>query len=214
METPAPALQIGYARVSTTGQTLDAQLDALKAAGCVVVYCEKASGAARKGRTELSKAIAALPHGGTLTITRLDRLGRSITDIWQIVREIEDRGAVLRSIGEAWMDTSTPTGRLLLSVLGWMAEMERGLILERTAAGRERAKRSGKKLGRPRKLNAVQLSHAVKLYDEGKPYSEIGEIVGADRRTVSRALKVIEAREAADRQSASLLASVDTSPLS
>lgn len=146
---------IAYARVSTSGQTLDAQLDQLRGAGCDPVFQETMSGA-RAERPELRKALAALGQGDTFVITRLDRLARSTFDLLEIVRTIEGRGARLKSLAESWADTSTPAGRLILTVLGGLAEFERSLIAERTGEGRERAKREGRRLGRPPKLTSHQ----------------------------------------------------------
>lgn len=177
---------IGYARVSTTGQSLEAQREDLRAAGCVAVFCETASGG-RGDRPELAKAVAALPHGGVLLVTRLDRFGRRLNDIWRMVSEIEKRGAALRSLSEPWMDTSQSFGRLGLSVLGWAAEMERAAILERTAQGLARAKKNGKRLGARPKLNDQQRAEALRLYyEEQWTFTRIAELVGTDRRTVAR----------------------------
>lgn len=185
METPR--FLIGYARVSTQGQTLDAQLDQLRAAGCVAVFAEKAGGANVRQRPELAKALASLPIGGLLVVTRLDRLGRNISDIWRMVQTIEERGAGLRSLAEPWANTTTPTGKLLLGVLAWAAEIERGTILERTAEGLARAKARGKRLGRPPRLNPAQQREALRMHsDDKKLFSEIAELLGVSRSTVSR----------------------------
>jgi DNA invertase Pin-like site-specific DNA recombinase len=124
---------IGYARVSTSGQTLDAQLEQLGAAGCELVFKETMSGA-RSDRPELMKALEALAEGDVLIVTRLDRLARSTRDLLEIVHTIETKGAKLKALTDAWADTTTPTGKLILTVLGGLAEFERSLIAERTAS--------------------------------------------------------------------------------
>ena len=129
---------IGYARVSTSGQTLDAQLEQLKAHGCDQVFKETMSGA-RSDRPELRKALAHLSESDVLVVTRLDRLARSTRDLLDIVHTVETRGARLKALTDSWADTTTPTGKLILTVLGGLAEFERSLIRERTSEGRERA---------------------------------------------------------------------------
>src|SRR6476646_6503947 len=117
----------GYARVSTDGQTLAAQDAALRGAGCAKVFSEKASGA-KSDRAELRRAVSRLSEGDVLTVTRLDRLARSTRDLLNTVDEISKRGAGFRSLADAWADTTTPHGRLMLTVLGGLAEFERELI--------------------------------------------------------------------------------------
>lgn len=176
---------IGYARVSTSGQTLDAQLDQLVAEGCDPVFQETMSGA-RSDRPELAKALAVLTEGDSLVVTRLDRLARSTFDLLKSVRTIEAKGASLKSLAEAWADTTTPTGRLILTVLGGLAEFERSLIKERTAEGRARAKREGRRLGRPPILTPHQRSLIVQWRTEGQDNAEIARALGVSRSTVSR----------------------------
>lgn len=176
---------IGYARVSTSGQTLAIQLDHLEAEGCDLVFQETMSGA-RSDRPELAKALAVLTEGDSLVVTRLDRLARSTFDLLAIVRTVEDRGARLKSLAEAWADTTTPTGRLILTVLGGLAEFERSLIKERTAEGRVRARREGRRLGRPPLLTPHQRSLIVQWRTEGQDNAEIARALGVSRSTVSR----------------------------
>lgn len=137
---------IGYARVSTSGQTLDGQLEQLRAAGCENLFQETISGV-RSDRPELQAALNALSNGDVLVVTRLDRLARSTRDLLDIVHTVETKGAQLKALTDAWADTTTPTGKLILTVLGGLAEFERSLIAERTAEGRARARRAGKRLG-------------------------------------------------------------------
>ena len=176
---------IGYARVSTSGQTLNAQLDQLGAFGCELVFREKESGA-RSDRPELHKALDALSSGDVLVVTRLDRLARSTRDLLEIVDRVEAKGAKLKSLSDSWADTTTPTGKLVLTVLGGLAEFERSLIAERTAEGRVRAMAAGRKMGRPSKLSKYQRSQVVKMRQQGMSNAEIGRLMGVSRSTISR----------------------------
>jgi DNA invertase Pin-like site-specific DNA recombinase len=132
----------GYARVSTDGQTLDAQIAALKAARAVKVYSEKQSGA-KTDRAALARVLAALGSGDVLMVTRLDRLARSTRDLLNVLATVSERGAGFRSLSDQWADTTTAHGRLMLTVLGGLAEFERSLILSRTSEGRTRATARG-----------------------------------------------------------------------
>lgn len=150
---------IGYARVSTDGQSLTAQDAALRDAGCAKVYAEKVSGA-KTDRQALAKAIAALADGDTLIVTKLDRLARSTRDLLNTLAAIAAAGATFKSLGDPWCDTTTPHGRLMLTVLGGLAEFERHLILARTTEGRQRAMARGVRFGRKLKLTVHQ-QHAT-----------------------------------------------------
>jgi DNA invertase Pin-like site-specific DNA recombinase/predicted nucleotidyltransferase len=156
----------GYARVSTDGQTLDAQIAALTAAGAAPVFRETASGA-KTDRRELAKALRALDAGDTLLVTRLDRLARSTRDLLNILDTVAKVGAGFRSLGDTWADTTTPHGRLMLTVLGGLAEFERELIRARTGEGRVRAKARGVHMGRPPKLTPHQKREALKALADG-----------------------------------------------
>ena len=151
----------GYARVSTDGQTLEAQVAELSAAGAAKVYREKASGAV-SGRVQLNRAIVALGEGDVLLVTRLDRLARSTRDLLNTLAVIAEKGAGFRSLRDTWADTTTPHGRLMLTVLAGLAEFERELIRARTGEGRERAKARGVRLGRKPKLTPHQRIEALK----------------------------------------------------
>jgi DNA invertase Pin-like site-specific DNA recombinase len=133
-----PSRRLGYARVSTYGQTLDAQLAQLRAEGCNPIYREKASGA-QPTRRELLRMLKALGPGDVVTVTRIDRLARSTFDLFAIVKQIVDAQGQFRSLAEPWADTATSTGRLMIAVLGGLADVERDLIRTRTAEGRRRA---------------------------------------------------------------------------
>jgi DNA invertase Pin-like site-specific DNA recombinase len=134
--------RLGYARVSTYGQTLHAQLAQLRAKGCARIYREKAS-SAQPTRRELLRLLKPLGPGDVVTVTRIDRLTRSTFDLFAIVKQIVDAGAQFRSLAEPWADTTISTGRLMIAVLGGLADVERDLIRTRTAEGRSRAKARG-----------------------------------------------------------------------
>lgn len=176
---------IGYARVSTAGQSLDAQIEQLQATGCAVTYRETVSGA-RSDRRELRRAIDALGPGDVLIVTRLDRLARSTRDLLNLVEAITARGAALRSLGDAWADTTTPAGRLMLTVLGGLAEFERHLIQERTGEGRARAKKAGRSLGRKPKLTPHQQREAIERREKGETTREIGRSYNVSHSTIAR----------------------------
>ena len=180
----------GYARVSTGGQSVDAQLKQLRAAGAKKVFLETASGA-RADRAELRRAIAKLESGGVLTVTRLDRLARSTRDLLNTLAQIADKGAGFRSLADAWADTTTTShGWLMLTVLGGLAEFERDLIRARTTEGRERAKANGVKMGRPPKLTAHQKKEAIKRRDHSEEtLAEIGKSYNVSGWTIARLQK-------------------------
>ena len=159
-------MKFGYARVSTDGQSVAAQVATLNAAGATKVFREMASGA-KTDHAQLHKAIAALGARDVLMVTRLDRLARSTRDLLNTLAAITDRKAGFRSLGDAWADTTTPHGRLMLTVLGGLAEFEGDLIRARTSEGRERAKARGVKMGRPPKLTAHQRREALRRRDRG-----------------------------------------------
>ena len=150
-------MNIGYARVSTEGQSLESQLEQLGNAGCSKIYSEKASGT-RSDRPELRSLVKSLQSGAVVVVTRLDRLARSTIDLLTIVKQITDQGCLFKSLADPWCDTTTPTGRLLLTVLSGLAAFEVELIKARTMEGRERAKRAGVKMGRKPILSAHQIA--------------------------------------------------------
>ena len=176
---------VGYARVSTRDQDLAAQLAELTAAGCTKVYREKASGA-RNDRAELAKALRRLEPGDVLVVTRLDRLARSTRDLLNVLAAVTERDAGFRSLKDAWADTTTPHGRLMLTVLGGLAKFERELIRARTGEGRERAKIAGVRFGRPLKMTAHQRREALQRMDAGEPVVELARTFGVDRATLYR----------------------------
>jgi DNA invertase Pin-like site-specific DNA recombinase len=179
---------LGYARVSTYGQTLDAQLDQLKAAGCATVYREKATGA-KVDRRELQRMLKGLLPGDVVTVTRIDRLARSTFDLFSIVKQIVDSGGQFRSLAEPWADSSTSTGRLMLAVLGGLADVERDLIRTRTAEGRSRAKARGQHMGRPSALTSQQAAEARQRRQDGATLKELAESYNVSKATISRLSK-------------------------
>lgn len=177
--------KVGYARVSTAGQTLNAQLDQLRKCGCKLTFSEKESGS-NFDRPALQKALTVLEDGDVLIVSRLDRLARSTRDLLEIVHRLETSGATLKSLSDSWADTTTPTGKLILTVLGGLAEFERALILERTSEGRERARKAGRPLGRRPKLNAHQRRAVLEWRESGQNNADIARTFGVSRSTISR----------------------------
>jgi DNA invertase Pin-like site-specific DNA recombinase len=176
---------LGYARVSTYGQTLDAQLEQLKAAGCAKVYREKATGA-QVERRELQRLLKAVTPGDVVTVTRIDRLARSTFDLFSIVKKIVDAGGQFRSLAEPLADTSTSRGRVMLAVLGGLADMERDIIRTRTAEGRSRATARGQHMGRPSALTAQQQAEARQRRRDGATLKELAESYNVSMATISR----------------------------
>jgi DNA invertase Pin-like site-specific DNA recombinase len=175
----------GYARVSTDGQTLVAQDAALRAASCTKVYSEKISGA-RSDRPQLAKLLKAIGEGDTVMVTRLDRLARSTRDLLNILDAIAKAGATFKSLADTWADTTTPHGRLMLTVLGGLAEFERELIRARTGEGRARAKARGVHMGRPPKLTPHQRQEAIERRERGDTLTDIARTYGVAHTTIGR----------------------------
>ena len=170
---------LGYARVSTEGQSLDAQVKQLRAAGAEKVLRETASGA-RTDRVQLRRALDQLAKGDVLTVMRLDRLARS-------TRDLTGKGAGVRSLNDTWADTTTAHGRLMLTVLGGLAEFERELIRARTGEGRARAVARGVRMGRKPKLTHHRQQEAIKRRDHGEEtLAELGRSYNESGRTISR----------------------------
>lgn len=175
----------GYARVSTREQNLSGQVVELQAAGCAKVYSEKASGA-RGDRAELAKILKRLHAGDVLVVTRLDRLARSTRDLLNVLAAVTERAAGFRSLKDVWCDTTTPHGRLMLTVLGGLAEFERELICARTGEGRERATARGVRFGRPLKLTPHQKREALERVNAGDAVVDVARTYGVDRATIYR----------------------------
>jgi DNA invertase Pin-like site-specific DNA recombinase len=176
---------IGYARVSTDGQGLDGQQATLKANGAERIFAEKVSGAVTD-RKALAKAIAALGAGDVLLVTRLDRLARSTRDLLNILDTISKAGAKFKSLADAWADTTTPHGELMITILAGLATFERHLIRARTDEGRKRAQARGVRFGRPLKLSRYQIEEALARREAGEPLTDIGQSYGVSHSTISR----------------------------
>jgi DNA invertase Pin-like site-specific DNA recombinase len=175
----------GYARVSTRDQDLSIQIADLKTAGCAKIFREKASGA-KSDRAELAKVLASLAAGDVLVVTRLDRLARSTRDLLNVVDTVAKRGAGFKSLKDAWADTTSPHGRLMLTILGGLAEFERELIRARTGEGRKRAKDRGVRFGRPPKLTPHQRQEALKRLAAGETQADIARSYNVDATTIGR----------------------------
>jgi DNA invertase Pin-like site-specific DNA recombinase len=185
VETHPEKRLIGYARASTYGQTLDSQLEQLRAAGCSSrnIYREKVTGA-WADRRELNRMLGKLAPGDVVTVTRIDRLARSTFDLFGIVKRIAK--AQFRSLAEPWADTGTSTGRLMLAVLGGLADVERDLIRTRTAEGRSRAKARGKHMGRPPSLTPAQQKEATRRRAQGATLQELADSYDRSIATMRR----------------------------
>jgi DNA invertase Pin-like site-specific DNA recombinase len=178
-------MKYGYARVSTDGQNDDAQVRQLRADGCKKVFREVASGA-KTDRAQLRRLLALLDAGDVVEVTKLDRLARSTRDLLNIIATIADRKAQFRSLGDKWADTTTSHGRLMLTVIGGLAEFERDLIRSRTGEGRARAKARGVKMGRKPKLTPHQRAEAIRRKDSGEAVREIARSYNVHNSTISR----------------------------
>jgi len=185
-------MKIGYARVSTTDQNLQSQIDGLTAAGCDEVVPEKASGVSTM-RPELDKLLGRLGQGDVLVVVRLDRLGRSLPHLIDVVQTLETRGAGLLSLSEA-IDTTTASGRLIFHLMGALAQFERSLIIERTQAGLQAARKRGAKVGRPKALTGAQVAHGRTLIAGGESPSAVARSLGVNRATLYRALAIPSGR--------------------
>ncbi len=175
---------IGYARVSTLDQDTTTQEAALRAAGCRVIRTEKASGRSREGRDELATILDFIRTGDVLVVTKLDRLGRSTRDVLNLVHELDQRGASLRVL-EPEVSTAGPMGRMVLTVLGMVAEMELGFIRDRQRAGIEQAKARGVYKGRPVTLDHAKLTEMRKA---GMGPTAIAKALGCSRSAVYKVL--------------------------
>jgi DNA invertase Pin-like site-specific DNA recombinase len=175
---------IGYARVSTHDQTLTLQQDALTKAGCNKIFTDTASGAQTE-RKGLDEALSFLRTGDTLVVWRLDRLGRSLPHLISTMTDLEERGIGFKSLTEN-IDTTTSGGKLIFHIFGALAEFERNLIRERTAAGLTAARARGRKGGRPKALTGKQLSIAQDLYEKRHPITEICRTLKISKATLYR----------------------------
>lgn len=178
-------MQVGYARVSSVGQSLDIQNEALAQAGCEKVFAEKMSGRSTTDREQLALAIEFAREGDTFVVTRLDRLARSVGDLHRIIERLTEKKVAFRCINQSGVDTDTSTGRLMLSILGAVACFESDIRAERQREGVAKAKLAGKYRGRPTTISP----DAVKeLRDQGLGATEIAKKLNIGRASVYRAL--------------------------
>lgn len=180
------AMIYGYARVSSDGQSLDSQIAQLQAAGCDKVFQEKLSAKSRIARAALARLLGKLDKGDILIVCRLDRLARSSRDLLNILHEVGEKGASFKSLSDAWADTTSAHGRLLVTILGGLAQFELELIKARTSEGRARAKKDGVKFGRPPKLTAHQVREAVSRRENGETLKTIARTYNVSAPTIFR----------------------------
>ena len=187
LRSPVIGHLLGYARVSTAEQNASLQLDELSAAGCWRIWTDSASGSLER-RPQLDEVLEALRPGDTLVVWRLDRLGRSLRHLIEVVTALDERGVGFRSLREA-IDTTTAGGRLVFHLFGALAQFEREIIRDRTIAGLTAARARGRNGGRPAKLSAEQRAMARRLYEERQhTVEEIGRLLGVSRTSIYRAL--------------------------
>lgn len=180
-------MKIGYARVSTTEQNLEVQVTELGKAGCEKIFREKVSGATMV-RPELLKMLEQLRTGDQVIIWKLDRLARSTRDLLNICDQIAERGAGFRSLSETWADTTTPGGKMILTIFAGIAEFERELIMERTSSGRKAAQKRGVRFGRPTKLGDDQREAVKGMIENGKSVQVVARTFKTHPATIYRIL--------------------------
>jgi DNA invertase Pin-like site-specific DNA recombinase len=174
----------GYARVSTDGQTVAAQVDELTRAGAAKVFSETASGA-KTDRRKLAKVMKTLRAGDVLMVARLDRLARSTRDLLNVLHELGERKIGFKSLVDTWADTTTPHGELMITLLGGIATFERHLIKARTSEGRQRAMARGVRFGRPPKMTAFQKQEALQRLAAGEIQADIARSYQVSQATIS-----------------------------
>lgn len=177
---------VGYARVSSVGQSLEVQEEALRAAGCEKVFAEKRTGTTQEGREELRRALEYVREGDTLVVSRIDRLARSVSDLSEIVAALTEKGVSFRALQQGEFDTTAATGRLFLTMLGAFAEFETSLRRERQMEGIEKAKAEGRYKGRPKSVDTAAIR---RLHAAGEKPAHIAKRLGVARSTVYEALK-------------------------
>jgi len=185
-------MRIGYARVSTTDQNLALQRDALKTAGCEHVFTDQGISGSVADRPGLDRALKALKPGDTLIVWKLDRLGRSLAHLVQTIADLGKREIGFCSLSDP-IDTTTAGGRLVLHMMGALAEFERSLIVERTQAGLAAAKKRGTRLGRPPSLTTDQAEHAHALVVGGESPRAVAKSFGVSRATLYRTFERVAA---------------------
>lgn len=180
---------IGYARVSAADQDYDGQIERLKDYGCDRVYAEKASGKSQNGRHQLHIALKKLLPSDTFVVVRLDRLARSIRDLLNILDQIKKAGARIKAIEDPWLDTTTPHGELILTIMGGMFEFERKLIRQRCEEGIKRAKAQGKQFGRRPALDAGQRRKVAERHANGETIAALADDYEVGVATIWRVLR-------------------------
>jgi len=182
-------MRYGYARVSSKTQDYTAQVGALTAAGCERIFSEKRSGKTATDRPEFNKLMRTLVPGDIIVVCKLDRLARSSRDLHNILHEVQEQDCGFVSLGDAWCDTTNEVGRLMLTIMGGIAEFERGLIRQRCEAGIERARANGKQFGRTTALDAGQRRRVAERYAAGETMAELAREYEVGEATVWRALQ-------------------------
>ena len=182
-------MRYGYARVSTSKQDYDLQVEALKAAGCERIFSEKASGKSTDGRTEFKRLMKALNPGDTVVVTKLDRLARSSRDLLNILHDLKEGSCGFVSLGESWCDTTSDIGELVVTIMSGIAQFERKLILSRTEAGIAKARANGKKFGRPSALDVTQKRRLAERYAAGETMAQLAADYEVGEATIFRALQ-------------------------
>lgn len=187
-------MKIGYARVSGSGQSLEAQVAALEAEGCEEIFQEKQSGKSIENRTEFKAALSMCRKGDILIATKIDRIARSMVDLWGTITTLKEKQAALKILDQSLIDTTKAEGMVVVTLFGYVAETERQLILERTAQGRARAKDKGVKFGRKKILNDKELLLLQRESGEWKgSMTELGLKFGLSRSSVYRLLATLDA---------------------
>ena len=181
-------MKIGYARVSTDEQTLSLQLDALQAASCENIFSDEGISGATRDRPGLNDALSTIDKGDTLVVWKLDRLGRSLPHLLELITSLGEKGIGFQSLSEQ-IDTSSAGGRLVFHIMGALAEFEQSLISERTKAGMKAAKRRGIHVGRPQTLSGERLQHMKELLDRGYSKRRVATLLKVSPNTVGRAVK-------------------------
>lgn len=186
-------MKVGYARADADGQTTALQRVALREAGCERVFGDKEA----QQRPALARALKAIGKGDVLVVWRLDRLGRSLSDLLRIVEQIAEKGAHLCSLQDDGIDTTKSSGKLAFRIMGSLAEFERSLLAERTKGGIEAARQRGVKIGRKPKITKAKLDRALQLIQAGSKVAEAAKTVGVGRSTLYQAIQEHERRGAA-----------------
>jgi DNA invertase Pin-like site-specific DNA recombinase len=181
--------KIGYGRVSRRDQDLTIQTNKLREAGCGRIFTEKKSGKSRLDRKELAKAVGALNPGDQLVVTAIDRASRSVPDLLHLIEEVQAKGATIKSLNDPWLDTSGPTGELVVTILAAVASWERKLIVARTSEGRAKAMERGVKFGRPSALTHYQQQQALQRIADGATQIDVARLLGVSAMCVSRLIR-------------------------